>query len=219
MTFIVGFLAWGPNQNAFTRTELMSKKLPIHRLTLLNKLLRLVWRTIWILFFRPSPRMFHAWRRLLLRIFGAKLGHGTYIYPSVQIWAPWNLQMGDHSCLSHFVDCYCVEKVFIGRHATVSQYSYLCTASHDYNKVGMPLVAAPIVIEDYAWITADVFVGPGVTVREGAVVAARSNLTRIDVPRWTVVAGSPAKPIGFRDPKVFLNSQATYKRAKSNDET
>jgi putative colanic acid biosynthesis acetyltransferase WcaF len=145
----------------------------------------------------------HGWRRFLLRIFGAKLGRGTYVYPSVQVWAPWNLVMDDHSCLSHFVDCYCVDKIKIGRYATVSQYSFLCTASHDYSAVDMRLVTAPIVVSDWAWITADVFVGPGVTVGEGAVVAARSTVTK-DVRPWTVVAGAPAKLINLRDRQAFF---------------
>lgn len=110
--------------------------------------------------------------------------------------------MAEHSCLSHFVDCYCVDRVTLGHHATVSQYSHLCTASHDYNKTDMPLITAPIVIGDFGWVTADVFIGPGVTVGEGAVVAARSTVTR-DVAPWTVVAGAPAKPVGLRDRKPF----------------
>jgi putative colanic acid biosynthesis acetyltransferase WcaF len=110
--------------------------------------------------------------------------------------------MGDHSCLSHFVDCYCVDKINIGRHATVSQYSHLCTASHDYNLIDMPLVTAPISIEDNAWITADVFVGPGVIVGNGAVVGARSVVTH-DVEAWTVVAGNPVKIVGYRNAAVF----------------
>lgn len=182
----------------------MAGRLQLYRLTSANKIMRLVWRTVWVLLFRPSPRLFHGWRRLLLRLFGAKLGRGTYVYPSVQVWAPWNLVMDDHSCLSHFVDCYCVDKVTLGCYATVSQYSHLCTASHDYNRVDMPLIAAPIVIADFAWVTADVFVGPGVTVAEGAVVAARSTVTR-DVSPWTVVAGVPAKFVRFRDRQPFAS--------------
>ncbi|GAV19892.1 putative colanic acid biosynthesis acetyltransferase WcaF [Mariprofundus micogutta] len=133
------------------------------------------------------------------------MGHGTYAYPSVQIWAPWNLEMHDHSCLSHFVDCYCVDKVILGQRATVSQYSFLCTASHDFNHHDLPIVSAPIVIEENAWVTAAVFIGPGVTVGAGAVVAARSTVTR-DIPPWTVVAGVPAKSIGSRDRKAFETS-------------
>jgi putative colanic acid biosynthesis acetyltransferase WcaF len=187
-------------------------KLQQQHLSRQNKLARLLWRTVWILLYRPSPRMFHVWRRFLLRMFGAKLGVGTYAYPSVQIWAPWNLEMQDHSCLSHFVDCYCVNRVVIGHHATVSQYSFLCTASHDYNRADMPLVTAPIVIGAHAWVTADVFVGPGVTIGQGAVVAARSTVTR-DVPPWTVVAGSPAKHIGQRDRRAF--EQALSRQSQS----
>lgn len=181
----------------------MSSRLSLRRLSATNRLLRIVWRTVWLILFRPSPRILHGWRRLLLRLFGAKLGKHTYVYPSVQIWAPWNLVMGDHSCLSHFVDCYCVDKIVLDHKATVSQYTHLCTASHDYNKIDMPLITAPILIRSHAWITSNVFIGPGVTVNEGAVVAACSTVTR-DVPAWTVVAGSPAIPIGNRDSTQFV---------------
>lgn len=99
--------------------------------------------------------------------------------------------MGNHSCLSHHVDCYCVAPVGIGSHATVSQYSYLCAASHDFEQASMPLVTAPIVIGEGAWVAADVFVGPGVTIGEGAVVGARSTVLK-DVEPWTIVAGNPA---------------------------
>lgn len=105
--------------------------------------------------------------------------------------------MGDHSCLGPGVDCYSVDKVTLGVRATVSQYSYLCTASHDYNDPAMPLVAAPITIEEDVWVAADAFVGPGVTLHSGAVVGARSGVFS-DVEPWTVVAGSPAKSISKR---------------------
>ena len=115
-------------------------------------------------------------------------------YPSVKIWAPWNLEMGDHSCLASGVDCYCVDKITIGAHSTVSQYSYLCSASHDYTNAGMPLVTAPIVIGERAWITADVFVGPGVTIGDGAVITARSSVFS-DIKPWVVARGNPAVEI------------------------
>lgn len=105
--------------------------------------------------------------------------------------------MHDHSCLSHHVDCYSVDKIELGPHVTVSQYSYLCTASHDFTLRSMPLVTAPISIGAHAWVTADVFIGPGVTVGEGAVIGARSTVVR-DVPPWTVMAGSPARIVGQR---------------------
>ena len=163
-----------------------------------NKLMRGVWQIMWMLLYRPSPIPLHGWRRFLLRVFGAQIGLGAHPYPSARIWAPWNLVMGDHSCLSHQVDCYCVDKIELGAHATVSQYSFLCTATHDYTQRDMSLMTAPIYIGAHAWVTADVFVSPGVTVGEGAVVGARSTVIR-DVAPWTVVAGCPPRVVGQRD--------------------
>ena len=105
--------------------------------------------------------------------------------------------MGDHSCLSEQVDCYCVDKIRIGAHATVSQYSFLCTASHDYTNPSMPLISAPISIGENAWVTADVFVAPGVNIGEGAVITARSSVFS-DIEPWTVATGNPAKTVKKR---------------------
>jgi putative colanic acid biosynthesis acetyltransferase WcaF len=143
-------------------------------------------------------RLVHGWRRFLLRCFGARIGRFAHPYPTARVWAPWNLTMDEHSCLGRNVDCYSVAPVTIGAHATVSQYSYLCSASHDFRQIEMPLVAAAIVIEAEAWVAADVFVGPGVKIGEGAVIGARSTVVN-DVEPWTVCAGSPAVRRGTRD--------------------
>ena len=121
------------------------------------------------------------------------------IYPSARIWAPWNLRMEEGSCLSHFVDCYCVAEITLGKGAAVSQYAYLCTASHDHTKASMPLVAGPIAIGDYAWVAARAYIGPGVRVGEGAVVGACAAVFR-DVEPWTIVGGNPARFLKKRSP-------------------
>lgn len=175
----------------------MTQVLRRHHLSLANKLARSVWQVVWLLLYRPTPRLFHPWRCLLLRLFGAKLGRAVHPYPSARIWAPWNLEMGDHACLSEGVDCYCVAPIRIGAQTTVSQYSFLCTASHDYTRADMPLVTAPITIGELVWITADVFVGPGVTIGDGAVVTARSSVFT-DIPPWVVARGNPAVPVKAR---------------------
>jgi putative colanic acid biosynthesis acetyltransferase WcaF len=167
------------------------------RVTLSNRLARLLWGAVRNTLYRFSPTVLHGWRRMLLRSFGGRIGVGAHPYPRAKIWAPWNLTMEPHSCLADDVDCYCVAPIQVGAHATVSQYSYLCAASHDYRNPSMPLIVAPIVIESYAWIAADVFVGPGVRVGEGAVIGARSTVIH-DVAPWTVVAGSPATFRGVR---------------------
>lgn len=83
-------------------------------------------------------------------------------------------------------------RVTIGAYSTISQYSHLCSSSHDYTKPNMPQTFAEIIIEDQAWICADAFIAPGVTVGQGAVVGSRAAVFK-DVEPWTVVGGNPAK--------------------------
>jgi putative colanic acid biosynthesis acetyltransferase WcaF len=162
-----------------------------------NRLLRATWSGVWLLLFRPTPKILNGWRRLLLRLFGAHIGRGAIVHPSVKIWAPWNLSMDDHSCLAPYVDCYSAAPITLGEYAAVSQYSFLCAATHDYTSLARPLVVAPITIGKHAWICADVFVGPGVSIGEGAVVGARSSVYR-SVESWWVVAGNPARKLRRR---------------------
>lgn len=154
--------------------------------------MRGLWYLVWFFLYRPTPNFMHAWRCLLLKLFGAKIGKGVHPYPTATIWAPWNLAMGDHSCLSDGVICYSVDKISIGAYSTVSQHSFLCTASHDYFHEDMPLVSAPIDIGERAWITADVFIAPGVSIGEGAVIIARSSVFQ-DIPPWVIARGNPAE--------------------------
>lgn len=169
--------------------------------SLRNRLGRSAWGAVWILLFRPSPKPLHAWRRWLLRLFGARIADTAVIHPSARIWCPWNLSMDRHACLSGHVDCYNVDTVEIGACATVSQYAFLCTAGHDIDCPVMRLTTSPIRVEAHAWVAADAFIAPGVTVGEGAVVGARSSVFR-SVPAWTVVAGNPARALRSRSRAV-----------------
>lgn len=162
-----------------------------------NRAARAVWGVVRILLFRPTPRPLHAWRRLLLRCFGARIGRGVRVYASAKVWAPWNLTMGDFSVLGDDVDCYTVDQIEIGAHAVVSQYAHLCAATHDIDRPHFPLVTKPIRIGARAWIASGAFVGPGVTVGEGAVVGARSVVVK-DIPPRAVVAGNPARLLRMR---------------------
>jgi putative colanic acid biosynthesis acetyltransferase WcaF len=170
-----------------------------HKFTLKNKILRIVWGMIYLILFRPFKlRLFLKWRVFVLRCFGAKVSWHAMVYSSVKIWAPWNLEMGDYSCLGPNVDCYNQGKIFIGSNVIISQKSYLCASSHDFTVVNNPLILRPIIIEDRVWVAADAFIGPGVTIKVGAVIGARSAVFK-DVEAWTVVGGNPAKFIKIRN--------------------
>jgi putative colanic acid biosynthesis acetyltransferase WcaF len=130
-------------------------------------------------------------------MFGAQIGTGAAIHRTASIWAPWNLAMGDNSCIGHDVDCYCVDRITVGPRAVVSQYAFLCSATHSLDHRDMHLVTAPISIEADAWVAARAFIGPGVTIAEGAVVGACAVLMK-DASRYSIVAGNPAHQIGRR---------------------
>lgn len=171
-----------------------------NRHELKSKVGRVVWGVVRVLFFRWLPTGFcwsRVMRRNVLRLFGARLSAGVAVHGSVRVWQPWNLEMGCNSTIGDRVDCYSVDKIRIGAQVVVSQDAFLCTASHDITSPIMELTVAPIEICDQAWIGARAIVLPGVTIGEGAVVAAGAVVAK-NVEPWTVVGGNPAKFIKKR---------------------
>jgi len=156
-----------------------------------NRAKRLVWNITWLVLFRLSPRPFHAWRAMLLRLFGATLGPDCHFYPAARVWAPWNLICADHVAAGDGVEIYNPSPMRFASHVILSQDAYLCGATHDYNDPTFPLLSYQMSFGAYAWICARASVGPGVNVGEGAVLGLGSVATR-DLAPWTVYAGNPA---------------------------
>jgi putative colanic acid biosynthesis acetyltransferase WcaF len=162
-----------------------------------TKVKRVLWAVCYLLFFRPSPNTARKWRVRLLRIFGANISLKARISPTAQITMPWNLEMHDYATIGPYAIVYNTAHIKIGYQATVSQYSYLCSATHDYEDAHFTLYALPINVERNAWVAADVYVGPGVTIGEGTVVGARSSVYK-SLPANKVCVGNPAKVIKDR---------------------
>lgn len=152
----------------------------------------LIWWLIQGTIFRFSLHPMYKWRHFLLRIFGAKIGKGVQVRASAKFTYPWKVEIGDYSWIGDNVELYSLDQINIGKHCVISQKSYLCTGSHDMQDPHFGLITKPIHIHDGAWIASDVFVYPGVTIGEMAVVAARSTVVK-SVPSNEVHAGSPAK--------------------------
>lgn len=165
--------------------------------TLGEKVGRGLWNLVSPLF-RWSPRPCWCWRNFLLRLFGAEVGKGVHIDPSVRIFIPWNLKIGDWSSVGFEALLYNLGPLTIGEKVTISQRAHLCGGSHDYRSPAMDLIKAPIGIGDGAWVCADAFIGPGVRVGRSAVVGARAVVMK-DVEAGHIVAGNPAVPVGKRD--------------------
>ena len=164
-----------------------------------NRIGRLLWSITWAIFYRLSPRPFFAWRALLLRIFGAKLGPTCKFYPTSRVWAPWNLVCADLVAVGDGAEIYNPAPVRLGSHVILSQNAYLCGATHDFDDPAFPLLAYAMEVGPYAWIAARACVAPGSNVGEGAVLGLASVATR-DLDPWGVYAGAPAVKVKERKP-------------------
>ena len=156
---------------------------------------RLAWGVVQATLFRWSPRPWHGLRAWLLRLFGAAIPQPgqVVIFPSAVVTFPNRLALGPRSMVGPRVRIYNLATVTLERGANLSQGCHLCAGTHDYLRWSMPLVARPITVGANAWLAADVFVGPGVTVGELCVVGARSVVVR-DLPPRMVCAGNPCRP-------------------------
>lgn len=162
-----------------------------------HRLFRLAWNVTWALLGNWTPVPFHGWRRLLLRLFGARIASSARIYPGTTIWYPPNLAIGAHAVIGPGVILYDMAEMTIGSYAVISQRAHLCGGTHDVDDPHFQLQPKTIAIGDKAWVAAEAFVGPGVTVGEGAVLGARAVAAR-DLAPWTIYVGNPAKALRER---------------------
>jgi putative colanic acid biosynthesis acetyltransferase WcaF len=166
--------------------------------TFQEKVWRMLWAIVQATLFRFSFHTWNGWRIFLLKSYGAEVDPTCIIRRTATIECPWNLTMGRNSCLGDGAIVYCLGKVKIGNRVSISQYVHICAGTHDYNQREMPLLRPPIVIEDDVWLAADSFVGPNVTIGEGAVLGARSVAMK-NLDPWTIYSGNPAVIIRTRD--------------------
>ena len=156
-----------------------------------GKIKLLLWYFTNVLFFRNALNPSVGIKVLLLRMFGAKIGKGVIIKPSVNIKYPWKLAVGDHSWIGENVWIDNLENVTIGAHCCLSQGSMLLTGNHNYRKTTFDLIVKEIILEDGAWIGAFAIVCPGVTVKSHAVLAVNSVAGETLQP-YSVYKGNPA---------------------------
>jgi putative colanic acid biosynthesis acetyltransferase WcaF len=127
-------------------------------------------------------------RVLILRAFGATVGHGVLVRHRVTVHWPWKLEIGDNTWIGEEVWLLNLEPIVIGHDVCISQGVFVCTGSHDRRSATFEFDNAPITIEDGAWLAAKATVLRGVTIGRGAVVGATALVAR-DVPvRATMLA-------------------------------
>lgn len=163
-------------------------------------LLGKIWGCVYGTLYRYSWR-FNSFRMMLLRIFGAKLHARPKGYvslnPKARIESPWNIEIGNLSSIGNQAWIYALDKITIGEKTCIGEQVKLLTGYHDISTLNFAFRTKPITIGSCVWIATGATVLPGVTIGDGAVVAAGAVLTK-DVEPWTVVGGNPAKFIKKR---------------------
>jgi putative colanic acid biosynthesis acetyltransferase WcaF len=158
--------------------------------------LEAAWQLVQILVVR-SPLSSSWLRGAALKLFGAQIGRGVTIRAGVRVKFPWRLQVGNHCWIGEDVWFDNLAEIRIGNHCCISQGAYLCTGSHDWQKLGFDLVVRPITLEDEVWLAARSVVGPGVVCGRGAVLGLGSIATRNMISQY-IHQGVPAIPVKSR---------------------
>lgn len=165
--------------------------------TLGNRIRRAIWAAAWLVLASWTPPPLHAWRVLVLRLFGARIGRNCRIYRSTRVWNPAELEIGDEVTIGPGVILYNQGRITIGDTCVISQRAHLCASTHRFDDAWFQLILKPITIGQNCWVAAEAFVGPGVVMGDGAVLAARGVLFDAAEP-FTVYRGNPAVAIGRR---------------------
>lgn len=165
--------------------------------TLGNRIFRVFWMACWLVLARFTPPPLHGWRRIVLRLFGADIATGARIHASVRIWHPANLSVGENALIGPGAILYNQGAIRIGPRSVVSQRAHVCASTHDVRDPDFQLVLKPVTIGTGCWVAAEAFVGPGVTMHDGAVLAARGALFG-DAEKDMIYRGNPATPVRSR---------------------
>lgn len=158
------------------------------------KIGRVLWSVASLLVFKPSPSGWNGLRRGLLRMFGAKVGAGAAIHPSVYVEIPWNLSIGANVRVCERAILYCLGAVSIGDGTLVGPFVHICAGTHDYTSPSFTLLRSPITIGARCALMTASFVAPGVVVADGTVLLPRAGLFKNSEPDSTY-EGNPAKAV------------------------
>jgi len=158
---------------------------------------RMLWTLFSSLFFRHSLAIGSYHKILILKLFGAKIGNGVIIKPSVQIKYPWKLSIGNHTWIGEHVWIDNLDRVSIADHCCISQGALLLCGNHNYGSPEFDLIIHPIVLETGAWVGAKSLVAPGVIMHSHSVLTAGSCATT-DLVAYGIYQGNPANLVKTR---------------------
>ena len=156
-----------------------------------------------IIFSFPRYFFFNAVKSAFLRLVGANLGKRIIYYPGVWVAPGRNLIIGDDVDLALDVVITTGGGVSIGDRALIGYRTQILSTNHiipeNRGRVfGSGHEGKMVIIGADVWIGCNAIVLPGVTIGEGAIVAAGSVVTK-NIEPYSIVGGNPARVIRMRD--------------------
>jgi acetyltransferase-like isoleucine patch superfamily enzyme len=118
------------------------------------------------------------------------IGHHVVIGRHTRIWASLDIRIGHYVKISHAVDIHDSDSHPLDASLRRQGATAFCERRERQDVRG--IAAAPVCVEDDAWICFKASILKGVTVGRGAIVAAGAVVTK-DVEPYTMVAGNPAR--------------------------
>lgn len=162
-----------------------------------SKLKQVLWYFCNVLFFINPLNPFSSLKIFMLRLFGAAIGKGVNIKPSVNIKFPWKLKLGNYVWIGENVWIDNLGMVDIKENACISQGAILLCGSHNYKSTSFDLIIGDIILEEGVWIGADALVTGGITCKSHSVLTASSVATN-DLEAYGIYQGNPAIKIRER---------------------
>lgn len=163
-----------------------------------NFIVRTIWYYANILYFKNSWNIFNFSKIFLLKLFGAKIGKGVIIKPSVNIKYPWRLEIGNHVWIGENAWIDNLADVSIGNNVCISQGAMLLCGNHNYKKSTFDLITGKITLEDGVWIGAYSIVTPGTVCKSHSVLAVNS-VSGKELEPYYIYKGNPAIKVKRRE--------------------
>lgn len=162
-----------------------------------TRIAKLAFHIVWLVLCRWTPKRMKGVRLAVLAAFGARIDGRPFVDASVRIHFPWNLELGEKSCIARRVDVYNLDVITLGPRAVVAQDAMLCCGTHDFSSDAFELMTAPIFIGAGAFVGARAIILPGSDVADGTIVGAGAVLSG-QTESEGIYAGNPARKVGVR---------------------
>lgn len=139
----------------------------------------------------------HGIRNACYRAAGLTLPETSSIHWRAEFYAPERIVIGDYCTIGDTAFLDGRSGLTIGDSVNLGSHVSIYTREHDVDATDFAETGAAVTVGHHAWISSHAIVLPGVTIGEGAVVAAGAVVVR-DVPAYAIVGGNPARFIRER---------------------